>query len=111
MVFVFCFGHLFFGHWDLFRISNFEFRISGSAGLVGHRDRDVDHLHAQAAALRDVAGAHAAPSQQPRPQAEPLLQVEPPDVLVTALKPSDDGKAVIVAPASSIPASNATSRT
>jgi len=28
LVFVFCFGHLFFGHWDLFRISNFEFRIS-----------------------------------------------------------------------------------
>jgi len=37
LVFVFCFGHLFFGHWDLFRILNFGFRISYLSGI---RDRD-----------------------------------------------------------------------
>jgi len=38
----------------------------------------------------------AIPAQGEKPAGTPLLTVEPSDVLVTALKPSDDGKALIV---------------
>ncbi len=38
----------------------------------------------------------AAPGRGEKPSSTPLLTVEPSDVLVTALKPSDDGKALIV---------------
>ena len=38
----------------------------------------------------------ATPARGPAPSPTPLLRVEPADVLVTALKPSDDGKAWIV---------------
>jgi alpha-mannosidase len=38
----------------------------------------------------------AARATGPKPSATPLLRVEPEDVLVTALKPSDDGRALIV---------------
>ena len=37
----------------------------------------------------------AVPGRGPAPDARPLLRVEPEQVLVTALKPSDDGKALI----------------
>lgn len=37
-----------------------------------------------------------APATGPAPSAEPLLSVDPPDVLVTTLKPADDGKGYIV---------------
>lgn len=38
----------------------------------------------------------AVPGRGAAPRATPLLRVEPSDVIVTALKPSDDGKAWIV---------------
>jgi len=38
----------------------------------------------------------AVPARSARPSGAPFLRVEPQDVLVTALKPSDDGRAVIV---------------
>jgi alpha-mannosidase len=38
----------------------------------------------------------AVPGRGTAPEATPLLCVEPADVLVTGLKPSDDGKAIIV---------------
>ena len=38
----------------------------------------------------------AVPGRGPEPDTRPLLSVEPADVLVTALKPSDDGKGLIV---------------
>ena len=38
----------------------------------------------------------AVPGRGPAPDARPLLSVEPSEVLVSALKPSDDGKALIV---------------
>ncbi|MBM3892542.1 MAG: hypothetical protein FJ388_25780, partial [Verrucomicrobia bacterium] len=38
----------------------------------------------------------ATPARGPAPSSTPLLRVEPADVLVTALKPSDDGKAYVV---------------
>ena len=53
-----------------------------------------------AAAARFAADACqplvAVPGRGPAPDARPLLSVEPGDVLVSALKPSDDGKALVV---------------
>jgi alpha-mannosidase len=38
----------------------------------------------------------AVPGRGPAPRAMPLLRVEPADVIVGGLKPSDDGRAIIV---------------
>ncbi len=62
--------------------------------LQPHRRRDV------AQASRFATGFSqpllAVRSQGAKPSGKPLLTVEPDDVIVTALKPSDDGRALIV---------------
>ncbi len=54
---------------------------------------DADATRFAAAACQPLV---ALPGRGPAPDTRPLLSVEPADVLVTALKPSDDGKALIV---------------
>ncbi|MBN1507172.1 MAG: hypothetical protein JW955_10025, partial [Sedimentisphaerales bacterium] len=62
--------------------------------LRPHRRRDVAEASRFATGFSQPLLAAAAHGAKPSPT--PLLTVEPQDVIVTALKPSDDGKAVIV---------------
>jgi len=62
--------------------------------LRPHRRRDL--AEASRFAIGFSQSLVAIPASGMQPSGTPLLRVEPADVLVTALKPSDDGRAVVV---------------
>jgi hypothetical protein len=70
-------------------------------GPVRFRFRLRPHRQFDAAEAARFAGSQTQPlvamaARGPQPSGTPLLQLNQPDVLVTALKPSDDGQALII---------------